>query len=108
MTLNYAAYSTLASTTWTATNGEFYGNAITPQFTEKIIFGAETIGVGFKTIACEYQVKDAILIGYLYVPEDLITKFVFSGAEKINSSFDLTGGVLTIFSKDVNVSMSYV
>jgi len=48
------------------------------------------------------------LIGYLYVPEDLITKFVFNGAEKINSSFDLTGGVLTIFSKDVNVSMSYV
>jgi hypothetical protein len=108
MTLNYAGYSTLVSTTWTATNGEFYGNTITPQFTEKIIFGAETIGVGFKTIACEYQVKDAILIGYLYVPEDLITKFVFSGAEKINSSFDLTGGVLTIFSKDVNVSMSYV
>ncbi len=108
MTLNYAGYSTLVSTTWTATNGDFYGNAITPQFTEKIIFGAETIGVGFKTIACEYQVKDAILIGYLYVPEDLITKFVFSGAEKINSSFDLTGGVLTIFSKDVNVSMSYV
>ena len=108
MTLNYAGYSTLVSTTWTATNGEFYGNAITPQFTEKIIFGTETIGVGFKTIACEYQVKDAILIGYLYVPEDLITKFVFSGAEKINSSFDLTGGVLTIFSKDVNVSMSYV
>lgn len=108
MTLNYAGYSTLVSTTWTANNGEFYGNAITPQFTEKIIFGAETIGVGFKTIACEYQVKDAILIGYLYVPEDLITKFVFSGAEKINSSFDLTGGVLTIFSKDVNVNMSYV
>jgi hypothetical protein len=108
MTLNYAGYSTLASTTWIATNGEFYGNTITPQFTEKIIFGAVTVGVGFKTIACEYQVKDAILIGYLYVPEDLITKFVFSGAEKINSSFDLTGGVLTIFSKDVNVSMSYV
>ncbi len=108
MTLNYAGYSTLVSTTWTATNGEFYGNAITPQFAEKIIFCAETIGVGFKTIACEYQVKDSILIGYLYVPEDLITKFVFSGAEKINSSFDLTGGVLTIFSKDVNVSMSYV
>jgi hypothetical protein len=80
-----------------------------PELDDKeIIFGAVTVGVGFKTIACEYQVKDAILIGYLYVPEDLITKFVFNGAEKINSSFDLTAGVLTIFSKDVNVSMTYV
>ena len=108
MTLDYAGYSTLASTTWNISSGDFYGNAITPQFTEKIIFGAVTVGVGFKTIACEYQVKDSILIGYLYVPESLITKFVFNGAEKINSSFDLTAGVLTIFSKDVNVSMSYV
>jgi hypothetical protein len=108
MTLDYAAYSTLASTTWDASYGEFYGNAITPQFTEKIIFGAVTVNIGYKIIACEYQIKDSILIGYLYVPESLITKFMFNSAEKINSSFDLTAGVLTIFSKDVNVSMSYV
>jgi len=108
MILDYAGYSTLASTTFTASGAEVYGNSLSMQFTEKIIFGAVTVFVGYKHIACQYQVKDAILNGYLYVPESLETKFIFGAAEKVNGDFDLTLGVLTIYTRDVNVFVTYV
>ena len=106
--LNYAGYSGLVGQTWTADSAEFYTTPITIQFTEKIIFGSETVYVGYKHIACQYQVKDSILNGYLYVPESLVTKFVFGDAEKLNGDFDLTAGVLTIFTRDSNIFVSYV
>jgi hypothetical protein len=108
MTLDYAAYSNLADTTWTSTNGGAYGNIITLPFSEIIIFGAVTLYTGYKLIACEYRIKKSNMVGYLYVSETLVTKFIFGNAEKQNSSFDLTDGKLTIYSKDPDVYMSYV
>lgn len=108
MTLNYAAYSDLANTIWTSTNGSAYGNEITLPFSEVITFGDVTLYKGYKLITCEYQVKRSKMAGYLYVPESLVTKFIFGNAEKQNSSFDITDGKLTIYSKDPDVYMSYV
>ena len=108
MTLDYASYSNLKDTTWTSTNGSAYGNEITLNFSEIITFGAVTLYTGYKLIACEYQVKRSKMVGYLYVPETLVTKFIFGNAEKQNSSFDITDGKLTIYSKDPDVYMSYV
>lgn len=108
MTLDYAGYSTLADTTWTSTNGSAYGNEITLPFSEVIIFGSVTLYKGYKLIDCEYQVKRSKMVGYLYVPESLVTKFIFGNTEKQNSSFDITDGKLTIYSKDPDVYMSYV
>jgi hypothetical protein len=105
--LDYAGYSTLVGQTWTASAGQINGFAIMPQFTEKIIFGSETVYVGYKIIQCQYQVKDSILNGYLYVPESLQTKFIFGNAEKKNILFDLSGGVLSIYSREL-IFMSYV
>lgn len=107
MTLDYAAYSDLANTIWVSTNGSAYGNAITPQITEKLIFGEVTLDKGFKTIACQYEIKKNRLTGYLYVPEDLKTKFIFGNAQKANSIFDITEGVLRIYTTK-NIYTNYV
>lgn len=107
--LDYAGYSALATKTYTASGGSFKGTATTMQFSEVIEFGAETIGVGFKTIACTYKVKDSAMVGYLYVPETLETYFVFGNARKVNGDFDITGGVLTIFHPtDATIWIEYV
>lgn len=107
MTLNYAAYSDLADTTWIIDSGSAYGNAIVLQFIEKISFKEVTLDKGFKTIACLYEVKRNRLVGYLYVPESLATKFVFGNAEKQNTSFDITEGVLRIYTTK-NIYFNYV
>ena len=108
MTLDYAGYSNLKDTSWTTKDGSAYGNEISLPFTEIITFGDVTLYKGYKLIACEYQVKTSKMVGYLYVPESLVTKFIFGNAEKQNSSFDLTDSMLTIYSKDPDVYMSYV
>ena len=106
--LDYPGYSTLVGQTWNADSGSFYANGINMQFTEQIIFGAETIFVGYKHIACQYKVKDSILNGYLYVPESLATKFIFGDAEKPNGNFDVTGAVLLIYTTNANIYIKYV
>jgi hypothetical protein len=108
MTLKYSGYDKLENTTWTSTNGNAYGNEITLPFSEIITFGTVTLYKGYKLIACEYKVKNSKMVGYLYVPESLVTKFIFGNTEKQNGRFELSSGILTIYSKDENVSMSYV
>jgi hypothetical protein len=108
MIFDYAAYSTLVGQTWTADSGEIDGNSILPQFTEKIIFGAQTVYVGYKIIACQYQVKDSILNGYLYVPESLQTKFIFGNAEKKNYQFESVAGPKLKIYSTATIFMSYV
>lgn len=108
MILDYAGYSTLANTAFPADSAVFYGDVFTMQFPETITFGDVTIFVGYKHIACQYQVKDSILIGYLYVPETLETKFIFGDAEKVNGDFDLSLDVLKIYTKDSNIYIKYV
>lgn len=106
--LDYAGYSALANTTWTASAGDFYGTSLVSRFDEIIEFGNETIFVGYKEIEVTYRVKDSILYGVLYIPETLETKFIFGGAEKLNGDFDLGGGVLLIYSTDSNIYIKYV
>jgi len=108
MILDYAGYNRLENTIWTSTNGSAYGNQITSPYNEIITFGAVTLYNGYKLIACDYKVKQSKYVGYLYVPESLVTKFIFGNTEKQNGRFELSSGILTIYSKDENVSMSYV
>lgn len=108
MILNYAGFSALENTDWEGSSGLFYGNTITLQYPESISFGAQTIYVGYKIIACEYRVKESILIGHLYIPESLIVKFVFGEAEKKTGQWFLSGTDLRIFQTDANIRIDYV
>jgi hypothetical protein len=108
MTLKYSGYDKLENTIWTSTNGSAYGNEITLPFSEIITFGTVTLYKGYKLIACEYKVKRSKMVGYLYVPESLVTKFIFGNTEKQNGRFELSNGILTIYSKDPDVYMNYV
>ena len=110
--LSYGGFSALASTTWNLDSGSLYGNAITPQFTESIVFGVETLYSGYKEIECTLNIKDQILFGFLRVDDlgggNLNIKFVVGDAEKPTGNFDLDIGILLIYTKDINIYMKYV
>jgi hypothetical protein len=108
MILDYAGYSTLANTVYPADSAVFYANVFTMQFPETITFGDVTTFTGYKHIDVTYEINGSILIGYLYVPESLETKFVFGNSEKVNGDFDLSLDVLKIYTKDSNIYIKYV
>jgi len=90
MILDYAGYDRLENTIWTSTNGSAYGNETSSPYNEIITFGAVTLYNGYKLIACEYKVKQSKYVGYLYVPESLVTKFIFGNTRCCHSDSQRT------------------
>lgn len=106
--LTYADYSLLASTTFTVSGGEFYGTTLTHEYDEVIEFGICILFDDHKEIECNYIVNKNISTGILYVPEFDPSYFILNGVYIYNGDFDLTGGVLKIYTLNSNIYTEYV